>query len=61
MRHDNNEKRKITNGRERATKSIKKKSERLEKKLQILGHIGSGHHQIFGIERKKLKKNTSAE
>ena len=51
-----NEKQKTTNdGKNRSTKS-KKKNENTQRKgnFQILGNIGSGHHQINGDERKKI-------
>ena len=45
-----------------ATKLPKhKKKERRERKLQTLGNIWSGHHQISGDKRKKVKMNASGE
>ena len=57
MCHANKEQRKtINDGRNRTTKSRKNQNSQRKVNLQILGDIGSGHHQTCGDERKKLNK-----
>ena len=53
IRHAYNEKRETThNGRNKTTKSGENQNARGKGNLQILGNIGSRHHQIGGDERK---------
>ena len=47
--------------RNRNTKSWKNQNVWRKETLQILGIIGSGHHQTNGDERKNYKKNTPGE
>ena len=48
----NNEKRETTyDGRNRTTKSRKDQDVRRKGNLQVLGNIGSGHHQTYEDER----------
>ena len=63
MCHANNEKRKTTNaGRNRTTKLRKNQNAWRKGNLQVLGNIGSGHHQTSQDERKKKsKKSISGE
>ena len=59
MRHANNEKRKTTHdGRDGTRKSIKNQR---KGNVQILGNIGSRHHQTSVDEKKKIKKSISGE
>ena len=52
MCHANNEKQKTTNnGWNRSNKSRKNQNALRKGNLQMLGNIGSGHHQISGDER----------
>ena len=44
---------KTNNGRNRTRKSRKNKNAWRKGKLQVLGNIGSGHHQISGDESKR--------
>ena len=54
MFHVNKEKWKTTNdGRNRTTKSRKNQNAKRKENLEILGNIGSGHHQTCGDGRKK--------
>ena len=55
-----NEKRTTNDGRNRTTKSSKNENARRKGNLQILGDIGSGHHQKPRL-RKQLKKIISGE
>ena len=56
MWHANTEKRKTKSDRKEKNQNAWRKGN-----LEILGNIGSGHHQISGHERKELKKNISGE
>ena len=57
MYHANNEKQKTTNDeRNKTTKSRKNQNIQREGNIQMLGNIGSGHHQISGDERKNFKR-----
>ena len=57
MCHANIEKRKTTNdGKNITTKSRKSQNDRKKEKSQILGNIGSGHHQTSGRWKKKVKR-----
>ena len=58
----NKNKLKATNdGRNRTAKSRKNQNARRKENLKVLGNIRSGHRQISGDERKKLKKSISGE
>ena len=57
MYHAYNEKRKTTkDGRNRSTKSRKNQNAQRKGNLQILGNIGSRHHQISGDEGKNKEE-----
>ena len=56
MRHANYEKRETTHdGKNKTTLSRKNRNAQRKEHLQILGNIGSGHHQTRGDERKNWK------
>ena len=57
MRHVHNEKwKKTNNGRNRTAKSRKNQNTWRKGKLQLLGNIGSEHHQTSEDERKNKKR-----
>ena len=60
MCHANTEKRKKTNsGRSKTAKSRKNQKFQRKRRLQVLGNIGSGHHQTSEDEKKKQKQYLS--
>ena len=63
MWHANNETwKKTNNGRIRIDRSRMNQNAWSKGNIQLLGNIGSGHHQISGDERKKkTKKRISDE
>ena len=57
MRHANYEKQEtIYDGGNRTTKSRQNQNAHGKENLQILGNVGSGHHQTSGDERKNSKR-----
>ena len=50
---------KTNNGRNRTTKSRKSQNARRKGNLQVLGDIGSRHHQTNGEEEKTKKKEST--
>ena len=55
--NENDEKRqKTNNGRNRTVLSIKNQNIWRKEKWEVLGNIGSGHHQTSGEERKKKRR-----
>ena len=59
MRHADNEKwKKKNNGMNRTAESVKNQNALRKGKLQVLGNIGSGHHQTSGEKIKEYLRRT---